>query len=105
MVIKRPVGPRGGGAAPGRFAGKGARKMARLFVCEDVGGITVDIEAGGQELEAALEHEAAELVIRCAVLMALSALVEGETWPTAALETMSAFMSGMRNHIRADQLM
>ena len=79
--------------------------MARLFVCENVGGITVDIEAGGQELGAALEHEEAELVIRCAVLMALSALVEGETWPTAALEAMSAFMSGMRKHIHADQLM
>lgn len=78
--------------------------MARLFVCENVGGITVDIEAGGQELGAALEHEEAELVIRCAVLMALSTLVEGGTWPTAALETMSTFMSGMRNHVRADQL-
>jgi hypothetical protein len=78
--------------------------MARSFVCEDVGGITVDIEAGGKELGAALEHEEAELVMRCAVLMALSALVEGGTWPTAALETMSTFMNGMRNRIRADQL-
>ena len=79
--------------------------MARLFVCEDVGGITVDIEAGGQELGAALQHEEADLVIRCAVLMALSALVKGETWPSAALEAMSAFMSDMKNRIRADQLM
>ena len=79
--------------------------MARLFVCNSMGGITIDIETCGNVLGAALEHEKAEPVMRCAVLMALSALAEGGSWPTEVLQTMSAFMESMKDHVFAEQLM
>jgi hypothetical protein len=70
-----------------------------------MGRITIDIEASGPVLGAALEHEKAEPVIGCAVLMALSALAEGGGWPTAVLDSMSAFMSSMKDYIGAERLM
>ena len=79
--------------------------MARLMVCDQTGWITVDIEADGPVLGAALEHEKAQTVVRCAVLMALSALAEDGSWPTAALQVMAAFMASMKNEMRAEQLM
>ena len=79
--------------------------MARLYVCDQSGWITVDIEADGPVLGAALEHEKAETVVRCAVLMALSALAEGGAWPTAVLQSMAHFMSSMKNEMRTEQLM
>ncbi len=78
--------------------------MARLFVCDNYGNITADIEAIGPVLGAALEAEHAESVVRCAVLMALSALAEGGEWPTAALESMFSFMATMRQEVRATHL-
>lgn len=79
--------------------------MARLFVCDDGGSITADIEASGTILREALDHEQADPVVRCAVLMALSALAEGGTWPTAVLALMSSFMDGMRTEVRGAQLL
>ena len=78
--------------------------MARLFVCDDHGKITADIEASGPVLRAALEDEHAESVVRCAVLMALSALAEGGDWPTAALESMFSFMTNMKQGVRSEHL-
>jgi hypothetical protein len=54
---------------------------------------------------AALEHDKAELLIRCAVFMALSALAEGDSWPTDLLRSMVGFMSGMRDEVQSQQLM
>jgi len=79
--------------------------MARLFVCDTIGKITIDIEASGPVLGAALDHDKAEPVVRCAVIMALSALAEGNGWPTAVLENMAAFMNSMKDHVCAEQLM
>lgn len=79
--------------------------MARLFICDSSGRITADIEAYGPVLRAALEDEQAESVVRCAVLMAFSALVEGGAWPMAALESMAAFMAIMKNEIGGEHLM
>jgi hypothetical protein len=73
--------------------------MARLFVCDAAGLVTADIEAAGEYLEDAFEHELAEPVIRCAMLMALSTLLEGGEWPSEALESMSEFMARMRDEI------
>jgi hypothetical protein len=73
--------------------------MARLFVCDAGGLVTADIEAAGAYLEDALEHELAESVIRCAMLMALSTLLEGGQWPSEALESMAEFMARMRADI------
>jgi hypothetical protein len=79
--------------------------MARLIVCDRNGGITVDIEADGPVLAAALEHDKAEPLIRCAIFMALSALAEGDSWPMALFQSMAGFMSGMRDEVRNRQLM
>jgi hypothetical protein len=46
----------------------------------------------------------AEPVIRCAMLMALSTLLEGGEWPSEALETMSEFMARMRDEIVSRRL-
>ena len=78
--------------------------MARLFVCSS-GSITVDIEADGPVLGAALEHEKAESVLRCAILMALSTLAEGGLWPAAALQDMAVFMANMKDEVHNAQLM
>ena len=79
--------------------------MARLLVCDNSGRITADIETTGPVLGDALDHEQAECVVRCAMLMALSALAQGGGWPTAVLETMTAFMTSMRTEVGAAQLM
>ena len=73
--------------------------MARLFVCDAAGLVTADIEAVGAYLEEAFDHELAEPVIRCAMLMALSTLLEGGDWPCEALDSMSQFMTRMRDEI------
>jgi hypothetical protein len=78
--------------------------MARFFVCDQAGRITADIEADGTVLTEALDHEQADPVVRCAVLMALSALAEGGAWPSAVLECMSSFMDAMRTEVRSEQL-
>jgi len=73
--------------------------MGRLFICGADEGVTADIETRGTVLNEALEHEQAEAVFRCAVLMSLSALAEGGPWPTAMLQTMAAFMTLMRDEL------
>ena len=78
--------------------------MARLLVTDATGWITVDIDASGPVLGRALDHEKAEAVIRCAVLLALSALAEGDGWPAAALRTMAAFMATMKDEVYSTQL-
>jgi hypothetical protein len=73
--------------------------MAKLFICDAHGLLTADIEAAGEYLDEALEHELAESVIRCAMLMAVSTLVEGGQWPSQALDSMSEFMNRMRDDL------
>jgi len=79
--------------------------MARLIVCDTSGWITADVEANGPVLSDALDHEQAESVVRCAMLMALSALAEGGYWPAAVLQTMAAFMESMKDDMHNQRLM
>jgi hypothetical protein len=79
--------------------------MARLVVYDGTGLITVEVEANGAVLGEALDHEKAESVVRCAVLMALCALAEDGRWPRAVLEHMAAFMMCMRQDVRSMHLM
>jgi hypothetical protein len=78
--------------------------MARLFVCDTNASITADVEASGSVLSAALEHEQAEPVICCAVLMALSALAQDDPWPGALLQAMAAFMALMKDELHEELL-
>lgn len=78
--------------------------MARLVISGADEGVVADIETRGAVLDGALEHELAEPVFRCAILMALSALAEGGPWPTAILQTMAAFMTMMREELTGRRL-
>jgi hypothetical protein len=79
--------------------------MAHLLLDDDSGWITADIEVHGPVLGAALEHKDAEPIVRCAIMMALSALAADEAWPTELMQTMARFMSSMRNDVSSPQLM
>ena len=79
--------------------------MAQLFIGDEQGWITADVATNGSALEAALEHPQAEAIIRCALLMVLSALAEGGAWPEIALERMCNFMALMSQELRGSQLM
>lgn len=79
--------------------------MTRLFVSDEQGWITADVAASPVALQTALEHPQAEAVIRCALLMALSALAEGGSWPDVALQSMCCFMERMSEVLRSTQLM
>jgi hypothetical protein len=78
--------------------------MARLLLGDDEW-MTVDLEVCGSVLGSALEHEDAASVIRCAIIMALSALAAGDPWPDALLGAMGRFMSSMRDDVCRAQLM
>ncbi len=73
--------------------------MMRRFRCDRAGDISAEIDVDNPLLAAALEHEKAESVVRCAVLMALSALAEGGSWPTSVLQAMAVFMERMKSEI------
>jgi len=75
------------------------------LVCDQGGWVTVDIETYGPVMAAALEHDKAEPLIRCAIFMALSALAEGEHWPTDLFQSMAGFMSTMKSAVSRQQLM
>ena len=76
--------------------------MARLSVCVSGGYIAADVQTSGAVLEEALHHDKADVVVRCALLMALSALAEGDPWPKALLGSMACFMSRMENAVRSE---
>ena len=79
--------------------------MARLLLGDDSGWMTVDLEVNGPVLGTALEHRDAESIVRCAVMMALSALAAEDPWPGELLESMARFLSSMRNNVSGPQLM
>lgn len=77
--------------------------MARRFICDSGESITAEIETVDPIFVAALDHEKAEPVMRCALLMGLCALAEGGTWPMSVLEVMAAFMANMKSTISGPQ--
>jgi hypothetical protein len=79
--------------------------MAHLVLDDDSGWVTAEIEVHGPVLGAALEHKDAEPIVRCAIMMALSALAADEAWPTELMQTMARFMSSMRHTVNSAALM
>ena len=79
--------------------------MARLLLGDDSGWMTADIEVNGPVLSTALEHKDAESIVRCALMMALSALAADDPWPRQLLESMARFLSSMRNDVGSARLM
>ena len=78
--------------------------MARLVLGDDGGWMTADIEVNGPVLGAALERKDAESIVRCAIMMALSALAADDAWPSELMQAMARFMSNMRNGMNSARL-
>jgi hypothetical protein len=70
--------------------------MSRRFVIDDGGRFSLQVEVRGSVLEEAIEHENADEVIKCAMIIALSVLAQAGPWPGAALASMSSFMTEMK---------
>jgi hypothetical protein len=73
--------------------------MSRRNICDESGRFNLEVEVHGPVLEDAIDRSNAEEVLKCAVIMALSALAQDGPWPGAALESMSEFMTDMRTRL------
>ena len=71
--------------------------MMRRYIADDYGRFSLDLAVEGPVLEEAVEQAYAEEVLKCAVIMALSALAQGGPWPQVLLREMAAFMMEMKN--------
>ena len=70
--------------------------MSRRSISDESGRFNFEVEVRGSVLEGAIGHSNAEEVLKCALLMALSVLAQDGPWPSAALQSMSSFMTDMR---------
>ena len=73
--------------------------MSRRSITDASGRFSFEVEVHGSILEDAIDRSNAEEVLKCAFLMALSALAQDGPWPSAALESMVSFMSDMRTRL------
>jgi len=73
--------------------------MNRRNIADESGRFNLEVEVHGTVLEGAIGHDNAEEVIKCAVILALSVLAQDGPWPTAALQSMSTFMTEMRSSL------
>ena len=78
--------------------------MASRLITDTAGLFVCDLEVHGPVLGEALEHERAEELLRCAVIVALSALAQDAPWPDRAMESLAGFMVEMREHVVAGDL-
>ncbi|HSP96515.1 MAG TPA: hypothetical protein VL049_04635 [Candidatus Dormibacteraeota bacterium] len=76
--------------------------MSRRCIADDSGRFNLEVEVHGTVLEGAIGHTNAEEVLKCALILALSVLAQDGPWPTAALESMSTFMTDMRTSLIGD---
>jgi hypothetical protein len=73
--------------------------MTTRLIADQCGLFTCEVEVHGAVLGEALEHDRAEELLRCAVIMALSALAQDSPWPDRALDSLADFMIAMRDQI------
>ena len=78
--------------------------MTNRLITDTAGLFTCEVEVHGWVLREALEHDRAEELLRCALIVALSALAQDAPWPDRALESMADFMVEMRARIVAGDL-
>ena len=78
--------------------------MASRLIADSAGLFVCDLEVHGPVLREALEHDRAEELLRCAVIVALSALAQDAPWPDLAMESLAGFMVEMRERIVAGDL-
>lgn len=77
--------------------------MTRVFADAE-GFFSCEVEVHGSVLREALAHDRAEELLRCAVIVALSALAQDEPWPDRALASLADFMVEMRERVVAGDL-
>jgi hypothetical protein len=73
--------------------------MSTRFIADTAGLFTCEVEVQGPVLGEALEHARAEELLRCAVIVALSALAQDAPWPERAMESLADFMIEMRQRV------
>jgi hypothetical protein len=78
--------------------------MSTRFIADTAGLFTCEVEVQGAVLGEALEHDRAEELLRCAVIVALSALAQDAPWPERAMESLADFMVEMRERVVAGDL-
>jgi hypothetical protein len=78
--------------------------MVHRLIVDENGLFSCEFEVQGRVLEDALARGDAEDVIKCAVIVALSALAQEGAWPGTLLEVMSAFMSDLRDEVLQETL-
>jgi hypothetical protein len=75
--------------------------MTNRFIADTAGLFTCELEVNGLVLHQALEHKDAEDLLRCALIVALSALVQDAPWPDLAMDSFASFMVEMRDRLVA----
>jgi hypothetical protein len=73
--------------------------MTNRLITDTAGLFSCEVEVHGSVLREALEHTRAEELLRCAVIVALSALAQDAPWPDRALESLAEFMVEMRDRV------
>lgn len=73
--------------------------MSSRLIADTAGFFTCEVEVHGTVLGQALEHERAEELLRCAVIVALSALAQDAPWPERAMASLADFMVEMREEV------
>jgi hypothetical protein len=79
--------------------------MANRLIADTAGLFTCEVEVHGPVLGEALEHERAEELLRCAVIVALSALAQDAPWPDRAMDSLADFMIEMRDRVIGGDLL
>lgn len=73
--------------------------MTNRLITDTAGLFTCELEVNGAVLRQALEHRHAEELLRCAVIVALSALAQDAPWPDRAMDSLAEFMVEMRERV------
>ena len=73
--------------------------MTNRFIADTAGLFTCELEVHGSVLRQALEHDCAEELLRCALIVALSALAQDAPWPDRAMDSLATFMVEMRDQL------
>lgn len=73
--------------------------MSCRFITDENGLFSCELQVSGPILEEAVGRSNAEDVLKCAVIVALSALAQDDPWPDTLLEVISTFMIEMRDEL------
>jgi len=78
--------------------------MQSRLIADTAGLFSCEVEVNGAVLGEALDHDRADELLRCAVIVALSALAQDAPWPERAMQSLADFMVEMRAGVVAGDL-